>query len=285
MSDDNLPIYEGKQDNFSTLVLDNSFKGPVFAYYWAEKAAPCHRFFPLLTGLVKAYQGQFLLVTINTDTQASLCQQQGVNSVPTLHFFYQGKKVKQWHGLQSESELRSSLSEYLSKESDKVLVAALQKYKQGEIEEALSMLAKTAMDDLDNYRIPVTLAKLLMAQSRHDEAATLLESLPESLKKQKEVTLLLAHQRFIQIAKTAPDKRVLEDKYKQNRLDKQERYQYAAVCLLDDNVEIALEQLLILFKEDKADSIQQGILAIFDILGEDSALAQKYRSILFNLLY
>ncbi len=280
-----LPILEGKQDNFSMLVIENSYKGPVCVYYWAEKAAPCHKFFPVLTQLVKDFQGRFLLVTVNTDAQSALCHQQKITSVPTLHLFYQGQKVKQWHGPQSAGDLHAILAEYLTRKSDQTIIDALNAYKAGDVEQALSMLAKAALDDPENLRIPVTLSKLLMAQGRHTEALNLLEALPDDIKKQKDVLILLAHQRFIQIAKNAPDKSYLAEKSQHTELTAEEHYQYAALCLLDDEYDLALKALFTILKANKSEDIQQGMLAIFDILGEDHALVLKYRPALFNILY
>jgi putative thioredoxin len=77
-------IFEGTQENFAALVLDNSVKGPVLAYYWAPWAGPCHKFWPVIEKVTADYGGKFLLVSISTDQQKLLARENGIRSVPTL---------------------------------------------------------------------------------------------------------------------------------------------------------------------------------------------------------
>ncbi len=78
-------IFEGTRDKFDALVLDNSEKGPVLVNFWSPKAGPCLRLYPILDKLVHEFKGKFLLINLNTDEQASVARQYGVNSLPTVN--------------------------------------------------------------------------------------------------------------------------------------------------------------------------------------------------------
>ncbi len=60
-------IFDGTEENFEALVLENSILGPVLVNYWSPKAGPCLRLYPVLDKLIHEFGGKFLLVNVNTD--------------------------------------------------------------------------------------------------------------------------------------------------------------------------------------------------------------------------
>ncbi len=59
-------------EKFNEVVLSNSHKGPVMVNYWADNAGPCLRLWPVLEKLANDYNGQFLLVNIDTNKEKQL---------------------------------------------------------------------------------------------------------------------------------------------------------------------------------------------------------------------
>lgn len=281
-------IYEGTQANFPTLVLENSNTGPVLVNFWAEWAGPCHRLFPLLARLAREYGGKFLLVNLNTDEQKAVAQAYGVKSLPIVKIFRRGRVVEEIHGYQPESELRRVLGRHVAQQSDERILAGVRSYQQGDVENGLSLLAQAALDDPGNLRIPVILGKLLMAQRRYDQAETLLERLPAERREQSEIAHLLSHIRFIRVAQEAPDSHVLRARLASNSHDLEARYQLAAQAVLGDEYETALESLLELARRDRGyggDAGRKGMLAIFELLGDENPLVARYRTRMFEALH
>jgi thiol-disulfide isomerase/thioredoxin len=112
-------VVEASAENFADLVLGNSEKGLVLAYYWSPQAGPCMRLMPRLVDLARAYAGRFLLVLVNTDNQGTLARGQGVNSVPTVKFYLRGAVVHSIHGAESDAVFRAALARYISLEEDR----------------------------------------------------------------------------------------------------------------------------------------------------------------------
>lgn len=281
-------IYQGTQENFTTLVLENSNKGPVLVNFWAEWAGPCHRLFPSLARLAREYAGRFLLVNINTDQQATIARQYGVKSLPVVKVFRGGEVREEVHGYQPEAELRRVINRYLVRASDERIAVAVRLYKTGAIEQSLSLLAQAALADPENPRIPTILSKLLMAQRRYDEAESLLRALPPESRTQSEISHLLAHLEFIQVARRAADKDILETRLASNPGDSQSRYELAAVAVVRDDYEAAMENLLELIRRDRAfgeDAARKGMLALFEVLKSHKDLVENYRARLFNILH
>ena len=96
-------IHAANSDNFKSMVLDNSRKGPVLVNFWSRKAGPCLRLYPVLDKLVHQLKGRFLLVNIDVDNEFVVTREYGIKSVPTLKLFRNGVVVESKHGYQSES--------------------------------------------------------------------------------------------------------------------------------------------------------------------------------------
>lgn len=132
-------------DNFNEAVLSNSHKGPVMVNYWAENAGPCLRLWPVLEKLANVYEGQFLLVNIDTSKEKRLAQEYGVNSVPTVKLFINGEVIDQIHGYDSPDSFRKMLDKYLARESDRELAAAVADYQSGNKQAAFEQLNKLVL--------------------------------------------------------------------------------------------------------------------------------------------
>ena len=281
-------IYEGTQENFPTLVLANSHKGPVLVNFWADWAGPCHRLFPLLAGLAREYAGKFLLVNVNADEQKSIAREYGVKSLPLVKLFRGAEVVEELHGYQPEAALRRILTRHIARQSDEHLTAAVRLYQAGEVERSLSLLAQAALEDPDNLRIPAILGKLLMAQRRYDEAETLLQSLPLETQAHAPISHLLAHLGFIQVARQARDQDTLTARLASEPGDSQARYELAALAVVNDDYPTALENLVELMRRDRdfrQDAGRKGILAIFALLGDDKELVKRYRAQVSSILH
>ena len=62
----------------------------------------------------------------------------------------------------------------------------------------------------------------------------------------------------------------------------------AALALVNDDYEAALEHLLELMRRDRAygeDAGRKGLLAIFGLLGNEGELVERYRARLFTALH
>src|SRR3990167_4114872 len=86
-------VFDASAENFRTLVLENSDKGPVLVNYWSPRAGPCLMLMPRLVRLATEFSGRFLLVMLNTDELGQLAREHGVASIPTLKIFRRGRGV------------------------------------------------------------------------------------------------------------------------------------------------------------------------------------------------
>jgi putative thioredoxin len=264
---------------FNEVVLSNSHKGPVMVNYWAENAGPCLRLWPVLEKLVNDYNGQFLLVNIDTNKEKQLAHDCGVNSVPTVKLFINGEVVDQIHGYDSPDSFKKMLDKYLARESDKELAAAVAEYQKGNKEEAFEQLNKLIIIDPENSRIQLTFAKLLMKEEAYEQAYALLEKTP--LKSEsEEAVVLMTNALFLSSAQKASDITALEKQLESNPEDLEALFGLCSQKMMQSNYAEAMDILLRVIKLDY--SWRNGIASLcmrglFIMLGKDSPMVIEYR--------
>lgn len=90
-------VYRATEANFQTLVVENSFKGPVLVDFWAAGVGPSLRQAVVLARLAEDYRGRFLLVSVDTDSEKGIASRFGVRSLPSCKLFRRGVPVEQVH--------------------------------------------------------------------------------------------------------------------------------------------------------------------------------------------
>ena len=280
-------VFDATRENAAQLVLGNSERGLVLVHFWSPKAAPCMILMPRLVRLAGEYGGRFLLVMANTDELAAFARQWGVTSVPTVKFFRHGQVVHTIHGAESDASLRQAIAPHLARPSDRSHADAIHLFQRGDTEGAYSLLAQAALDDPDNARLPVDLAKLMMLNGESRRAYDFLNTLPAGSADPEQVSALLAHLTLMLAAEVGPADEVLSTRIQQAPNDLEARLQLAGRSLVSDSYETALEQLLEIVRRDRAyeqDIGRRAILAILALSGLPSDLVMRYRSLLRQAL-
>jgi thioredoxin 1 len=83
---------------------------PVVADFYATWCGPCKELSPMLDKLAATYTNRVRFVKINVDESPSLAQRFGVEGIPMLIFFKEGKVVDSLIGLQSPDTLKAHLN-------------------------------------------------------------------------------------------------------------------------------------------------------------------------------
>ena len=280
-------VFDASAENFGSLVLDNSQRGPVLVHFWSGKAAPCFVLMPRLVRLATEYGGRFLLVMLNTDELGTLARQYGVTSVPTSKLFLSREVVGTVHGAQADSEFRALLDRFVTRESDLLHAAAVAEYQAGRVKQAFELFNQARAQDPQNIRLVVDHAKLLMLEARLDEARELIASLPERARNESAMTNLAAHIELLAAADPDMPLETLASELGAAPGNSALRFKLAATALLHDDYDKALAALAEIVQRDRGfrdDLARRAMIAIFDLLGNQGPLVARYRTLLFSLL-
>ncbi|MEK7223486.1 MAG: tetratricopeptide repeat protein [Pseudomonadota bacterium] len=281
-------VFDASAENFRTLVLENSDKGPVLVNYWSPRAGPCLMLMPRLVRLATEFSGRFLLVMLNIDELGQLAREHGVASIPTLKVFRRGQAVDALHGAESETVLREFIARHVAREAEAKYTAAILAYQRGDLDRAVTQAAEAALAEPDNPRLALDLVKLLVLQRRYAQADGLLKSLPAETRELPEVRHLSAHVNLIRSAEDAPPPETLMKAIAADPDDLEARYRLSAVMLNQDEYELAMMHLLEITRRDNAlhhQAGRDGLLAIFALLGEDDERVHRYRALLHKAMY
>ena len=281
-------VFDASAENFNRLVLENSHKGPVLVHFWTPKAGPCFMLMPRLVKLAGEYGGKFLLVMLNAEELPELARRFGVNSVPTVKFFWRGEVAHTIHGADPDSSFREVLDRFIAGDANRAHALGVASWQAGKVGEARMLLANAAMAEPDNLAIPRDLAKLLWSEGEGEQALKLLDSLPPEARADAAIAPLYAHLSLAESARRAPPLAEIEARIGGDPADLDARYQRAAVRLAADDFAGAMEDLLAIARADRGfrhDIGRTSLLALFDLLGNGHPLTRQYRQALSEALH
>ena len=99
----------GSTEDFEREVL--SADKPVLVDLYADWCGPCRQLAPTIERLAGQYEGRAIVSRVNIDRHSELAARYGIQSIPTVLFFKDGKEVQRLVGVHSEGTYASVLDE------------------------------------------------------------------------------------------------------------------------------------------------------------------------------
>ena len=97
------------KDNFEKSIAN----GVALVDFWAEWCGPCKMQLPIIEEFSGEMEGKATIGKVNVDEELGLAQSFGIQSIPTLILFKDGKPVKKLVGLHSKEALYEEVNQVL----------------------------------------------------------------------------------------------------------------------------------------------------------------------------
>ena len=281
-------ITDVTSDTFNTQVVERSGSVPVLVDFWADWCGPCQMQMPMLKKLVDDYNGKFALAKVNTDEQKELARRFKIRSLPTMHLYKNGEIVEEILAAQTESDMRILLERHIERESDAIRQKAMEAWAQGDSEQAFTLLHDAREAEPNNHQLTLDLIDLSIKEGLPEQAETYLAELPHNIRNETEAMRLRSLLDFTRAAMQAAPLEELEATIREQPDDLESRYQLASRYVLEGRFEDAMDAFMYILGQDRAfrdDAGRRGLLAVFELLGNEGELVTAYRRKLFNAMH
>jgi putative thioredoxin len=278
-------VREVTDATFEREVLEQSKSVPVVVDFWAPWCGPCRVLGPLLERLAEEFQGEFVLAKVDVDENPAVASAFGIRSIPAVKAFRDGEIVAEFVGAAPESTVRAFLERVLPSEADRLAERGAEAEARGDLEEAERLYRQALASDVNHPRARLGLGRSLLGR---DDAAALaeLERVLEGTPERAEADRLAARLRLGRGGADGGED--LERRVASDPTDLEARLLLARQLAARQDYEGALRHFLEIVRRDRdyADqAARRGMLDIFEVLGPDHPLTQRFRDDLAKVLF
>lgn len=280
-------IVEIGEREFEQVVLEQSKRAPVLVDFYAVWCGPCRQLTPTLERLAREYNGQFILVKVDIDQNPYLAMSLAIEVVPTVMAFKDGHLVGRFHGVLPEEQLRQFLDAVVPSRTQTQLTQ-LREWLRRDPQAALQQLDTLRQTQPDNEDIAALRALALAELGRWDEAVSEAQRVREGSAYFQQAANVLARVQFRDQAESSGGLARCLAEVQARPEDALAHYRLGVCLAAAGRFEEALQSLLRageLNPQLAQSQVRETMVRIFHILGDDSDLANTYRSRLAALLY
>jgi putative thioredoxin len=278
--------FETGDRDFKEAVLERSRNTPVVVDFWAPWCGPCRALGPLLERLAEEHGGQFLLAKVNVDENPGLASAFRVQSIPFLAGFRDGAVVTEMVGALPEPEIRQFLQRILPSPAEQKAAAAEELFDRGELDAAEGAFREALQSDPRCDRAALGLARIHADRKEDDEALKLLE--PITADPWRQAADRLAAEVRVRRSNGADDIQELTSRIDAHPDDLGARLHLGQALAAAGRYEEGLQQHLEVVRRDKEfqdGAARKAMLDIFELLGRDDEIVDRYRSELARVLF
>ncbi|NNH62847.1 thioredoxin [Rhizobium laguerreae] len=270
-------ITETTTANFSKDVIEASRSQPVLVDFWAPWCGPCKQLTPALEKVVNEAKGRVRLVKMNIDDHPSIAGQLGIQSIPAVIAFVNGRPADGFMGAVPESQIQQFIDRIAgpagadqAAEIEAVLAEAAELLAAGNIDEAAQLYGAVMQADPENAKALAGMAECMIADNQHQRARDILTELPEELAKDTGIQAVLMKLEQIEEARKLGDPIALERELAANPDDHEARLKLAKIRNVEGRRDEAADHLLQIMRKDRAfddDGARRQLLQFFEVWG------------------
>ena len=282
-----LPFLVELNEQNLTETLQRSVETPLVINFYAPSHKESADFANVLQRVAEQHQGQFILGLVNCETEQMIAAQFRIQALPTTYLFTEAQALDAFPGALDEAGLLQRLSAILPKEEDLKFQKALDFLQVEDYDSALPLLKDAwELSDKKNSDVALLYAETYIAMKKTEPAADILAQIPIQDRDSRWHGLQAQIELLIKAADT-PEIQQLQADYAKNPTP--EIALKLAVQLHQANRnEEALNLLFSILRQDLSaenGEVKQQFLSILSAIGNADPITNKYRRLLYSLLY
>ncbi|WP_337271459.1 thioredoxin [Oryzifoliimicrobium ureilyticus] len=289
-------IKETTTANFTKDVLEESRKQPVLVDFWAPWCGPCRQLTPVIEKVVNEARGRVKLVKMNIDDHPSIAGQLGIQSIPAVIAFVNGRPADGFMGAVPESQVRQFIdrlggpagTDDEAAEIEAILTEADELLSAGNAAEAAQLFGAVLQADPENAKAIAGMSECMIAANQPERARQLLSDLPEALSADAAIQAVSKKLDQIEEARKLGDPVALEDSLARDPDDHESRIRLAKIRNVEGRREEAAEHLLTVMRKDRSygdDAARRQLLEFFEVWGFKDPATVAARRKLSTMLF
>jgi len=277
--------------DFMRDVIEASREVPVLVDFWAPWCGPCRQLTPLLEKAVRGAKGAVRLVKLNIDDHPQIPGQMGVQSIPAVFAFRDGKPADGFMGALPESRVNAFIARLIGDTAGDIaadLEAAEAALAAGDVNSAAQMFGEVLQQDRENAQSLAGLAKCYIKTGDLARAEQTLALVPPAKADAAPVASARAALELQRKAPSTGDIETLRAKLAADPQDAAVRFDIALALNAKGDRNGATEELLTLIAKSRAwndDAARKQLVQLFEAWGTSDPAAISGRQRLSSLLF
>lgn len=281
-------VIDVTDQDFAQKVIEQSRTVPVVVDFWAPWCGPCRMIGPVLERLARAANGAWILAKLNVDHNPYTASRYGIQGIPAVKGFRDGRVVAEFVGAVPEPQIRRFLDQLVPSQADTLTAEAQRLEQAGKLAQAEAVYRQALHSDPNHSAALLGLGRVLFHTDRYDEALATWQRVPLGRPERAEAEGWIAKANFRREAALNGGEIEARRRVAANPNDLDARLALAAALTDKGSYREALEGLLEVVRRDRGqyrDRARRAMLSIFSLLGDDHALTREYRPQLAMLLF
>ena len=289
-------ITETTTAGFGDDVIKASQDVTVLVDFWAPWCGPCKQLTPVIEKVVRESNGRVKLVKLNIDDHPEIPGQMGVQSIPAVIAFSQGKPVDGFMGAVPESQIREFIEKVAGppvtssadEQIEQTLAQSREALAAGNVEAAARGFGAILQMDQSHVGAITGMAGCMLAAGELDRAEKLLSAVPQEERKDLEVASVFKRLEMAREVADLGDPVDLEARLASNPADHAARIQFAKILNAQGYREAAADELFTIMRKDRKwedEAARKALLEFFEAWGPTDPATLSARRQLSSLLF